>query len=84
MSISLGIWVGCKSVSPVATSTNYGIIGSWEGCDGRVVTFSADENGKYNALPTLNLSDNNDNNNEDAESIFKDYTCHSQQHQCNQ
>ncbi|RPG35625.1 MAG: hypothetical protein CBB72_005410 [Muricauda sp. TMED12] len=46
MSISLGIWVGCKSVSPVATSTNYGIIGSWEGCDGRVVTFSADENGK--------------------------------------
>ena len=46
MFISLGIWVGCKSVGPVATSTNYGIIGSWEGCDGRVVTFSTDENGE--------------------------------------
>ena len=46
LSISLGIWVGCKSVSPTVTSTNTNIIGSWEGCDGRVVAFYANENGE--------------------------------------
>ncbi|MHA7832701.1 MAG: hypothetical protein ACX93O_16520 [Flagellimonas sp.] len=46
LSLSLGIWAGCKSVNPIVTSTNPDIIGSWEGCDGRVVTFYTNENGE--------------------------------------
>lgn len=46
LSISFGIWVGCKSVNPVVTSANTSIIGSWEGCDGRVVSFYTNENGE--------------------------------------
>lgn len=46
LSLSLGIWVSCTSVNPVVTKTNTDIIGSWEGCDGRVVTFYIDENGE--------------------------------------
>ncbi|WP_318312711.1 hypothetical protein [Flagellimonas crocea] len=45
LAISFGFWVGCKSVNPPVSYTNKDIIGSWEGCDGRVVTFSKDENG---------------------------------------
>ncbi len=39
----------CKSVSPTAEvpATSQSIIGSWEGCDGRVVTFTKDDEGKY-------------------------------------
>lgn len=46
VSICLGTWVCCKSVDSVVTPINTSIIGSWEGCDGRVVTFSRDESGK--------------------------------------
>ncbi|MBO0324137.1 hypothetical protein J0X14_17640 [Muricauda sp. CAU 1633] len=46
LSLSLGLWVSCKSVNPVVNSTNTNIIGSWEGCDGRVVAFYANENGE--------------------------------------
>ncbi|WP_036385317.1 hypothetical protein [Muricauda sp. MAR_2010_75] len=44
--ISLLIFGSCKSVSPVVSSTNTDIIGSWEGCDGRVVSFYTNENGE--------------------------------------
>ena len=46
LSLILGIGISCKSISPIATSTNTNIIGSWEGCDGRVVTFYTNENGE--------------------------------------
>ena len=46
LSLSFGIWVSCKSINPIATSTYTDIIGSWEGCDGRVVTFYTNENGE--------------------------------------
>ncbi|WP_437399530.1 hypothetical protein [Flagellimonas lutimaris] len=46
LSLSLGIWVSCKSINPIVTSTDPNIIGSWEGCDGRVVTFYTNENGE--------------------------------------
>ena len=49
----------CKSADTVSEtpSKDRSIIGSWKGCDGRVVTFSKDENdeivGRYNALGRL-------------------------------
>ncbi|MFC4220066.1 hypothetical protein [Flagellimonas marina] len=46
VSLSLGLWVGCKSVSPTVSNTNTNIIGSWEGCDGRVVAFYTNEKGE--------------------------------------
>lgn len=46
LSISFITLAGCKSVDSVVSSANTDIIGSWEGCDGRVVTFYKDERGE--------------------------------------
>ncbi len=40
------LWMSCKTVSSTGTPAAETIIGSWEGCDGRVVTFSSEENGE--------------------------------------
>jgi hypothetical protein len=42
------LWSGCKtqSVGTGISNINTDIVGSWEGCDGRVVTFTKEENGE--------------------------------------
>ena len=42
------LWTGCKtqSIGTPVSNPNRDIIGSWEGCDGRVITFSRDEDGE--------------------------------------
>lgn len=58
-SVCLTLWTGCKTTStaPVVSPVNQNIIGSWEGCDGRVITFTEEENaeitGRYTKLGGL-------------------------------
>ncbi|MEE1964204.1 hypothetical protein V1387_16045 [Allomuricauda taeanensis] len=41
-------WQGCKTISSSipATTMDKDIVGSWEGCDGRVVTFTKQKSGE--------------------------------------
>lgn len=49
--------MGCRSVTDTGTKTSGDLLGSWEGCDGRVVTFTQNEDGeisgRYTALGGL-------------------------------
>ena len=43
LAISCTLWSSCKTTAtaPISSSSNHNnIIGSWEGCDGRIITFS--------------------------------------------
>ncbi len=55
------LWQGCSSTKPTTTPTvqNQSILGSWEGCDGRIVAFSEGEGdeiiGRYTELGRLGM-----------------------------
>tara|TARA_R100001369_G_scaffold82220_1_gene113785 strand:+ start:968 stop:1450 length:483 start_codon:yes stop_codon:yes gene_type:complete len=60
LAISCALWISCKTTAtaPIASSSNHNdIIGSWEGCDGRIITFS-----KTKPLATPSSSETTQNN----------------------
>ena len=44
LAISLAILSGCKAISVNSSAVDNSIIGSWEGCDERIITFTKEEN----------------------------------------